>query len=112
MFFKWRRKIKNIEQDNKYANEMISYLDEIRFNLEKGSISKKNLETFLKKIKNKETSNIKDKNKRIEKKNNDKNNEVQIDNYEKKKIIIQKLGLIKLILENTILLVNLIDWRK
>ena len=70
---------------------MISYLDEIRFKLEKGSISKKNLETFLKKIfqkskdKNKETSNIKDKNKRIEEKNNDKNNEVQIDNYEKKK---------------------------
>ena len=83
MLFKWRRKIKNIEQENKYANEMISYLDEIRFDSKKGSISKKNLETFLKKIKNKETSNIKDKNKRIEKKNNDKNNEVQIDNYEK-----------------------------
>ena len=69
---------------------MISYLDEIRFNLEKGSISKKKLETFLNQIshkskdKNKETSNIKDKNKRIEKKNNDKNNEVQIDNNEKK----------------------------
>lgn len=88
---------------------MISYLDEIRFDSKKGSISKQNLETFLKKIKNKETSNIKDKNKRIEEKNNDKNNEVQIDNYEKNKIIIQKLGLIKLILENTILLVNLID---
>ena len=84
MLFKWRRKIKNIEQDNKYANEMISYLDEIRFDSKKGSISKKNLETFLKKIKNKETSNIKDKNKRIEEKNNNKNNEVQIDNYEKK----------------------------
>ena len=63
---------------------MISYLDEIRFDSKKGSISKKNLETFLKKIKNKETTNIKDKNKRIEEKNNDKNNEVQIDNYEKK----------------------------
>ena len=84
MLFKWRRKIKNIEQDNKYANEMISYLDEIRFDSKKGSISKKNLETFLKKIKNKETSNIKDKNKRIEEKNNDKNNEAQIDNNEKK----------------------------
>ena len=47
---------------------MISYLDEIRFDSKKGSISKKNLETFLKKIKNKETSNIKDKNKRIEEK--------------------------------------------
>ena len=63
---------------------MISYLDEIRFDSKKGLISKKNLETFLKKIKNKVTSNIKDKNKRIEEKNNDKNNEVQIDNYEKK----------------------------
>ena len=73
MLFKWRRKIKNIEQDNKYANEMISYLDEIRFDSKKGSISKKNLETFWKKFskkqsKIKETSNIKDKNKRIEEK--------------------------------------------
>ena len=84
MLFKWGRKIKKREQDNKYSNGMISYLDEIRFYSKKGSISKKNLETFLKKIKNKETSNIKDKNKRIEEKNNDKNNEAQIDNNEKK----------------------------
>ena len=61
------------------------------------------------KDKNKETSNIKDKNNRIEEKSGDKNNEAQINNNEKNRIIIQKLGLIKLILENTILLVNLID---
>jgi hypothetical protein len=36
------------------------------------------------KDKNKETSNINDINKRIEEKNNDKNNEAQIDNNEKK----------------------------
>ena len=38
---------------------MISYMDEIRFNLEKGSISKKNLETFLKKFSKKAKIKIK-----------------------------------------------------
>jgi len=98
-------KLKKIEEGNKYANEMIFSLDEIRFELEKGSISKKKLETFLNKTskknkdKNKETSNIKDKNNRIEEKSGDKNNEAQINNNEKNRIIIQKLGLIKLTLE-------------
>ena len=99
-------KLKKIEQGNKYANQMIEDLDDIRYDLEKGTISKKKLETFLNKIpqdKNNETSNIKNKNKRIEEKNNGKNSdkiiESQFDKNEKNRIIIQKLGLIKLTLE-------------
>jgi hypothetical protein len=84
-------KLKIIGQDNVHANTMMYTLDEIRLDLESGSISKNELEVFLNKTTTKAlTNNLT---------NEEANDKIDKNKNEKDKKIIQKLGLIKLVIE-------------
>ena len=98
-------KLNILEKNNIYARKLENTLDDIRNELEQGLIFKNLLETFLNKkkendIKEKEKITKINEDKLDEKNNNEKNAQInQKSDDNKKEIIKQKLGLIKLILK-------------
>jgi len=85
------------QQGNRHAEKLVTTLDKIRNNLDKGTIYKKDLEKFLN-IKNEQ--NKEEENKNYGKKNDENKNTDKIINDESGQYVKNKLELITLIIEN------------